>query len=132
MESCDFSTKITLYRVCFPVNFQKIFRAGFLQNTSAQLLPNKVDSTKKLKEWMTNPNKTNQKIISETYSEPSRISKMEFIKKVTIFTICSILDVCTEFWIRFCIWHFGEQASAYFKPEWQKLEINVYFLTYFF
>ena len=26
---------------------------------------------------------------------------MEFIREITIFTICSILDVCTEFWIRF-------------------------------
>ena len=28
-------------------------------------------------------------------------TKMEFIREITIFTICSILDVCTEFWIRF-------------------------------
>ena len=53
VECCDFSTKITFHRVCVPVNFQKIFRTGFLQNTSGQLLPNYVGSTKNLKnEWL--------------------------------------------------------------------------------
>ena len=46
---------------------------------------------------MTSPKKTNGKNISGVYSEPSRTSKAEFIKKITIFTMCSILDVCTEF-----------------------------------
>ena len=47
VESCDFSTKITLHRVYFPVNFLKIFRTAFLQNTSRQLFPNNAGSTKK-------------------------------------------------------------------------------------
>ena len=46
VECCDFSIKIALHRVCFPVNFQKNIRTGFLQKTSAQLLPNNVGSTK--------------------------------------------------------------------------------------
>ena len=45
--------------------------------------------------------------------------------------MCSILNDWTVFWIHFCIWDFGESASAYYKPDWQKLEINAYFLTYF-
>ena len=53
VECCDFSIKIAIDRVCFPVNFQKIFRTGFLQKTSGQLLPNNVGSTKKLDERMT-------------------------------------------------------------------------------
>ena len=59
VECCDFSIKIALDRVCFPVNFQKIFRTGFLQKTSGQLLPNNVGSTKKLDERMTGSKKTN-------------------------------------------------------------------------
>ena len=46
VECCDFSIKIALHRVCFPVNFQKNIRTGFLQKTSGQLLPNNVGSTK--------------------------------------------------------------------------------------
>ena len=39
MVECYFSTKITaLHRGCFPVNFEKIFRTAFLQNTSGRLL----------------------------------------------------------------------------------------------
>ena len=44
VECSDFSTKIALHRVFFPLNFQKIFRTGFLQNTSGQLLPNSVQT----------------------------------------------------------------------------------------
>ena len=46
VEGCNFSIKIALHRVCFPVNIQKNFRTGFLQNTSGQLFPNNVGSTK--------------------------------------------------------------------------------------
>ena len=46
---------------------------------------------------MASPKKANEKIISEAYSEPSPTSKMDFIKKITIFIICSIFDVCPEF-----------------------------------
>ena len=46
VECCDFSVKIALHRACFPVNFQKNLKAGFLQKTSGQLLPNNVVSTK--------------------------------------------------------------------------------------
>ena len=46
---------------------------------------------------MTDAKKTNEKNISNVYSEPNRTSKMEFIKEITIFTISSILDVCAEF-----------------------------------
>ena len=46
---------------------------------------------------MASPKKANEKNISETYSERSPTSKMDFIKKITIFIICSIFDVCTEF-----------------------------------
>ena len=49
VECCGFSFKIARHRVCFPVNFQKIFRTGFLHNTSGQLLPNDVGSTKNQK-----------------------------------------------------------------------------------
>ena len=59
VESCDFSTKITLHRVYFPVKFLKIFRAAFLQNTSRQLLPNNVGSTKKKEKWLTSAKKAN-------------------------------------------------------------------------
>ena len=53
VECCNFSTKIALHRVFFPLNFQKIFRTGLLQNTSGQLLPNNVDSTRNQKnEWL--------------------------------------------------------------------------------
>ena len=97
VECCNFSIKIALHRVCFPVNFQKKFRTGFLQKTSRQLLPNNIGPTKKLEESMIGSKKTNQKNISEAYSGPSRTFKMEFIKEITILTICSILDICTEF-----------------------------------
>ena len=46
---------------------------------------------------MASPKKANEKNISEAYSEPSPTSKMDFIKKITIFRICSIFDVCAEF-----------------------------------
>ena len=49
VDCCDFGTKITLHTVCFPVNFQKTFIAGVLHNTSGQLLPNNVGSTKNWK-----------------------------------------------------------------------------------
>ena len=53
VECIDFSTKIALHRVCFPVHFQKNFGTGFSQNTSGQLLPsnhgNNVGSTKNWK-----------------------------------------------------------------------------------
>ena len=46
LQFCS-SAKIAQQRVCFPVNFQKKFKTVFLQNTSRQLLPNNVGSTKK-------------------------------------------------------------------------------------
>ena len=39
-------TKAEPHRVCFPVNFQNMFRIALLQNTSGKLLPNNVGSAK--------------------------------------------------------------------------------------
>ena len=55
VECCNFSIKIALHRVCFPVNFQKNFRTAFLQKTSGQQPPNNIGPTKKIRrvnDWL--------------------------------------------------------------------------------
>ena len=55
---------------------------------------------------MTSPKKTNEKNISEAYLEPSQTSKTEFIRKITIFTMCSILTfaLSSEYVLRLTLW----------------------------
>ena len=80
---CCFS-KIAIHRVCFSAKLQN-FSEHF--KTAAS-------------EWC-----RFYKTL-EVYWESSWTSKMELIKKITIFTICSILDAWTRIWIHFCIRHF--------------------------
>ena len=55
---------------------------------------------------MTSPKKTNEKNISEAYLEPSQTSKTEFIRKITIFTMCSILTfaLSSEYVLHLTLW----------------------------
>ena len=86
-----FDTKIELHLVCFPANFQKNFWNSFFTEHPQTAASDNVGSTKDQKnEWLAQ-RRLIKRIISEAFSEPSRTSKMEFIEKITIFTLCYIL-----------------------------------------